>query len=84
MLADLALVGCYNMSYMPSFAERNRVMLASAKRNLAAMAFFGLTEHQKVIRCPVAEIQSILPQQIVTVSNHSNRRYAVCLHSRGA
>ncbi|GLG99977.1 hypothetical protein R5R35_000458 [Gryllus longicercus] len=48
MLADLTLVGCYNMSYMPSKAERDRVMLASAKRNLASMAFFGLTEHQKV------------------------------------
>lgn len=47
MLADLALVGCYNMSYM-SLLERNRVMLASAKRNLAAMAFFALTEFQKV------------------------------------
>lgn len=84
MLADLALVGCYNMSYMPSPAERNRVMLASAKRNLAAMAFFGLTEHQKVIKCAVAEVQSILPHHIVTVSNHSNRRYDVHLHSRGA
>lgn len=47
MLADLALVGCYNMSYM-SLLERNRVMLASAKRNLAAMAFFALTEYQKI------------------------------------
>nr|CAD7198228.1 unnamed protein product [Timema douglasi] len=47
MLADLALVGCYNRSYMPA-AERDRVMLASAKRNLASMAFFGLTEYQKV------------------------------------
>jgi len=28
--------------------ERDRVMLASAKRNLAAMAYFGLTEYQKV------------------------------------
>ena len=56
MLADLVLVGCYNMSYMPSHAERNRVMLASAKRNLAAMAFFGLTEHQKVIKYAVAEV----------------------------
>lgn len=56
MLADLALVGCYNMSYMPSHAERNRVMLASAKRNLAAMAFFGLTEHQKVITYAVAKV----------------------------
>lgn len=47
MMADLALVGCYNTSYMQR-EERNRVLLASAKRNLAAMAFFGLTEHQKV------------------------------------
>ncbi|KAL0281474.1 UNVERIFIED_CONTAM: hypothetical protein PYX00_002453 [Menopon gallinae] len=47
MMADLALVGCYNTSYMNK-EERNRVLLASAKRNLAAMAFFGLTEHQKV------------------------------------
>jgi heparan sulfate 6-O-sulfotransferase HS6ST1 len=47
MLADLALVGCYNKSSMPSH-ERDRVMLASAKRNLAAMAYFGLTENQKI------------------------------------
>ncbi|XP_037808544.1 heparan-sulfate 6-O-sulfotransferase 1 [Lucilia sericata] len=47
MLADLALVGCYNKSAMPSH-ERDRVMLASAKRNLAAMAYFGLTEYQKI------------------------------------
>ncbi|XP_046668952.1 heparan-sulfate 6-O-sulfotransferase 1 [Homalodisca vitripennis] len=47
MMSDLALVGCYNTSYM-SASERNRVMLASAKRNLAAMAFFALTEYQKM------------------------------------
>uniref|UniRef100_A0A224XP14 Heparan-sulfate 6-O-sulfotransferase n=1 Tax=Panstrongylus lignarius TaxID=156445 RepID=A0A224XP14_9HEMI len=47
MMADLALVGCYNTSYM-SPLERNRVMLASAKRNLAAMAFFALTEFQRI------------------------------------
>uniref|UniRef100_A0A1A9UVK0 Heparan-sulfate 6-O-sulfotransferase n=1 Tax=Glossina austeni TaxID=7395 RepID=A0A1A9UVK0_GLOAU len=47
MLADLALVGCYNKSSMTS-QERDRVMLASAKRNLAAMAYFGLTEYQKI------------------------------------
>lgn len=29
-------------------AERDRVMLASAKKNLQSMAFFGLTEHQKI------------------------------------
>lgn len=47
MLADLALVGCYNKTYMPT-AERDRIMLASAKRNLAAMSYFGLTEYQKI------------------------------------
>lgn len=47
MLADLALVGCYNKSVMPP-VERDRVMLASAKRNLAAMSYFGLTRYQKV------------------------------------
>lgn len=47
MLADLSLVGCYNSSYMNQ-EERNRVMLASAKRNLLSIAFFGLTEFQKV------------------------------------
>lgn len=47
MLADLELVGCYNKSYMPQ-AERDRVLLASAKRNLASMAYFGLTEYQRI------------------------------------
>lgn len=49
MLSDLALVGCYNKSSMPAH-ERDRITLASAKRNLAAMSYFGLTEYQKV--CP--------------------------------
>jgi len=31
-----------------STPERNRIMLASAKRNLESMAFVGLTEQQKV------------------------------------
>ncbi|KAM4559676.1 heparan-sulfate 6-O-sulfotransferase 3-B-like [Odontesthes bonariensis] len=46
MLADLNLVGCYNMSSM-SELERGRVLLASAKANLRNMAFFGLTEFQR-------------------------------------
>lgn len=45
MLSDLALVGCYNRT---AVAERDAIMLASAKRNLASMAYFGLTEHQKM------------------------------------
>ncbi len=45
MLADLRLVNCYNRTGM-SEEERDRVLLASAKRNLLDMAFFGLTEHQ--------------------------------------
>lgn len=47
MLSDLALIGCYNRTAIPAI-ERDRIMLASAKRNLAAMAYFGLTEYQKV------------------------------------
>uniref|UniRef100_A0A3Q1HB84 Heparan-sulfate 6-O-sulfotransferase n=1 Tax=Acanthochromis polyacanthus TaxID=80966 RepID=A0A3Q1HB84_9TELE len=46
MLADLSLVGCYNMSSM-SELERGRVLLASAKTNLRNMAFYGLTEFQR-------------------------------------
>lgn len=53
MLSDLALVGCYNRTAMPA-NERDRVLLASAKRNLASMAYFGLTEFQKVIELPAA------------------------------
>ncbi|XP_075873672.1 heparan-sulfate 6-O-sulfotransferase 3-B-like [Nelusetta ayraudi] len=46
MLADLSLVGCYNMSSVGEL-ERGRVLLASAKANLRNMAFFGLTEFQR-------------------------------------
>lgn len=46
MLADLSLVGCYNVSTM-SDDERCALLLESAKRNLRGMAFFGLTEYQR-------------------------------------
>ncbi|XP_011608795.1 heparan-sulfate 6-O-sulfotransferase 2 isoform X2 [Takifugu rubripes] len=46
MLADLSLVGCYNVSAMGEEA-RWAVLLESAKRNLRSMAFFGLTEYQR-------------------------------------
>ncbi|XP_018420463.1 PREDICTED: heparan-sulfate 6-O-sulfotransferase 2 [Nanorana parkeri] len=46
MLADLSLVGCYNLSVMPD-EQRNKVLLDSAKENLKRMAFFGLTEFQR-------------------------------------
>lgn len=46
MLADLSLVGCYNVSTMNE-EERWAVILESAKRNLRSMAFFGLTEYQR-------------------------------------
>lgn len=46
MLADLSLVGCYNVSAMSEEA-RWAVLLESAKRNLRSMAFFGLTEYQR-------------------------------------
>ncbi|CAG0924046.1 unnamed protein product [Notodromas monacha] len=47
MLADLELVGCYNKSYMKA-EKRDQVMLASAKKNLESMSYFGLTEFQKL------------------------------------
>nr|CAG4645833.1 EOG090X0E58 [Lynceus sp. MCZ IZ 141354] len=47
MLADLTLIGCYNSSLLPS-KERDQLMLASAKTNLAKMAFFGMTEEQQI------------------------------------
>lgn len=46
MLADLSLVGCYNVSAMNE-DERWAVLLESAKRNLRGMAFYGLTEYQR-------------------------------------
>ncbi|KAJ8920720.1 hypothetical protein NQ315_004859 [Exocentrus adspersus] len=47
MLADLELIGCYDRKYMPK-SDRDRIMLASAKKNLQSLAFFGLTEYQKI------------------------------------
>ncbi|XP_056610067.1 heparan-sulfate 6-O-sulfotransferase 3-B [Triplophysa dalaica] len=46
MLADLSLVGCYNLSTMNE-SERNPILLASAMSNLKNMAFYGLTEFQR-------------------------------------
>ncbi|XP_030058330.1 heparan-sulfate 6-O-sulfotransferase 3 [Microcaecilia unicolor] len=46
MLADLSLVGCYNLTFMNE-SERNEILLMSAKNNLKNMAFFGLTEFQR-------------------------------------
>jgi len=46
MLADLTLVGCYNRSAFADPAERDRIMLQSAKDNLRSVVFFGLTERQ--------------------------------------
>ncbi|KAK7831574.1 hypothetical protein U0070_015086 [Myodes glareolus] len=46
MLADLSLVGCYNLTFMNE-SERSAILLQSAKNNLKNMAFFGLTEFQR-------------------------------------
>ncbi|XP_055465568.1 heparan-sulfate 6-O-sulfotransferase 3 [Psammomys obesus] len=46
MLADLSLVGCYNLTFMNE-SERSSILLQSAKNNLKNMAFFGLTEFQR-------------------------------------
>ena len=44
MLADLTLVNCYNTSTL-STAERDKIILQSAKTNLQRMAFFGIMEN---------------------------------------
>uniref|UniRef100_A0A4W5NXR9 Heparan-sulfate 6-O-sulfotransferase n=1 Tax=Hucho hucho TaxID=62062 RepID=A0A4W5NXR9_9TELE len=46
MLADLSLVGCYNLLSMNE-SERNHILLGSAMNNLKNMAFYGLTEFQR-------------------------------------
>ncbi|KAJ3592634.1 hypothetical protein NHX12_007761 [Muraenolepis orangiensis] len=46
MLADLSLVGCYNLSSTDE-SERGQLLLASAMSNLKRMAFYGLTEFQR-------------------------------------
>lgn len=46
MLANLSLVDCYNKrSY--SDAERNKILLQSAKDNLSNLSFFGLKEYPR-------------------------------------
>lgn len=69
MLSDLSLIGCYNKSSMPAH-ERDRIMLASAKRNLAAMSYFGLTEYQKVSYAPLQ----------TPYARHSLRIYLIRFH----
>lgn len=49
MLADLTLAGCYTgFNSTEDQLERDRILLQSAKHNLANMAFFGLTEQQSI------------------------------------
>nr|CAG4649708.1 EOG090X0E58 [Scapholeberis mucronata]SVE93896.1 EOG090X0E58 [Scapholeberis mucronata] len=49
MLADLTLAGCYTgFNSTEDRLERDRILLQSAKHNLANMAFFGLTEQQSI------------------------------------
>jgi len=47
MLADLELVHCYNKTSMDPH-RRDLIMLNSAKSNLERMAYFGMTEEQKI------------------------------------
>lgn len=45
MLADLTLVGCYNTNAI-SREQREKILLQSAMKNLASMAYFAITEYQ--------------------------------------
>ena len=45
MMADLRLINCYNTTNT-SKSQREKTILASAKTNLARLAFFGITSEQ--------------------------------------
>lgn len=47
LVVTVWITGCYDKTYMQK-KDRDRIMLASAKKNLQSMAFFGLTEFQKI------------------------------------
>jgi len=47
MLADLELVNCYNTTAITK-DNHDKIILQSAKSNLEKMAFFGLTEEQRI------------------------------------
>ena len=67
MLADLSLVGCYNMSTVPE-TRRAALLLDSAKKNLRDMAFFGLTEHQRQTQIGRASCRDSVKISVVAVS----------------
>lgn len=46
VLADLRPVGCHNLSFIPK-SKWAHLLLKSNKKNLWAMAFFGLMEFQR-------------------------------------
>nr|XP_018909230.1 PREDICTED: heparan-sulfate 6-O-sulfotransferase 1-B [Bemisia tabaci] len=69
MMADLALVGCYNTSSY-SKEDRDQILLASAKKNLANMAFFALTEYQKIGQYVFEETFNL--RFAVTFSQHNS------------
>jgi len=73
MLSDLALVGCYNQSFMPK-NERELVMLTSAKNNLHKMAFFGLNEFPRISQYLFEETFDIMFLDADTHSFHRNKR----------
>ena len=73
MLSDLALVGCYNVSYMKP-EERDLILLTSAKNNLHKMAFFGLNEFPRISQYLFEETFDMVFLDGETHALHRNRR----------
>jgi len=71
MLADLELVTCYNTSSMEQ-GLRDKIMLNSAKTNLERMAYFGLTEEQRVSQYLFEETFSLEFKVMFEQINKSN------------
>ena len=73
MLSDLALVGCYNRSYMRA-EERDLVMLTSAQNNLHKMAFLGLNEFPRISQYLFEETFDLVFLDADTHAFHRNKR----------
>jgi len=79
MLADLELVHCYNKSAM-DVRQREHIMLSSAKANLERMAYFGVTEQQKISQYLFEETFNLqfrtVFEQINATKTHSSEALA--------
>lgn len=82
MLADLKLAGCYNTSAI-SRERRDEILLQSAMKNLASMAYFALVEYQIESQYLFERTFGMkFRQPFVQMGNEETRAGAVALDSQ--